>query len=169
MSAEDWPEADQPRKLSSRAIDLELADRDSLERRKISREEIFATHCRMYRLPPYTREYEFAKALKRKWRLDFLFTVKARAPAGMTLPDYRLGVEIEGIVMRRSRQGEWVMGGKHGTIQGFKEDCIKYSTAELLGIHVIRFEQSQIDSKFAIQQVMRILQRHGWRPDDVRR
>ena len=89
----------------------------------------------------------------------------------------KLAVEIEGIVMRQVRIQdpktkvitiESVMSGRHATIQGFKEDCVKYSTAALLGWRVLRFEQSQVKKKFAIAMTMRNLHRMGYRHESQR-
>lgn len=132
------------------------------ERSKIA--DLFASQSRMNRLPEFTREHPFAKNVGRNWRFDFCWNL-APGTYGLKRP-IRLAVEIEGIVMRRVEIGEkleWIMGGRHATIAGFKEDCIKYSTAALLGWTVLRFEQSQVKKKFAIAMTMRVLHRMGYR------
>lgn len=132
--------------------------------------DLFAYQCRSNKLPAYTREYPFATKVKRQWRFDFCWDMT------IGMHDIRrpikLAVEIEGIVMRQVRiydpskqtySVERIMGGRHATIQGFKEDCVKYSTAALLGWTVLRFEQSQVKKGFAIAMTMRVLHRMGYR------
>jgi hypothetical protein len=115
--------------------------------------ELFAFQCRERMLPAFVRELPFAKQLKRNWKFDFAWGFPHK---------FKLAVEIEGIVMRRSATGEWLMGGRHATIQGYKEDNVKYFTASLLGWNVLRFEQSQVRSKFAIEATVRWLASRGW-------
>jgi len=169
---EEWPDDLGPtakaKVIELRALDQKLEAKKS---KKSEGEELFASQCLAYKLPAFCREYPFGEQVtnqatgkKRKWRIDFVFTLNRKPlPSGYQPPPYRLGVEIEGIVMRRVN-GQWQMGGAHASIQGFKEDCIKYATAEMLGIHLVRFEQSQVASRFAIQMVIRILARNGWKP-----
>ena len=122
--------------------------------------EIFAQQCRERGLPVFLREYEFAKYVGKKWRFDFAWVL----PSRQDRPTFKLAVEIEGIVMRMTKSREWVMGGRHGTISGFKEDCLKYATAASLGWRLMRFEQTQVRDNVAISHVMRALARNGWRP-----
>lgn len=134
--------------------------------------ELFALQCRSNLLPEFTREHPFAVKIGRRWRFDFSWEIPAGAFA--VRRPIRLAVEIEGIVMRQVRiqdprtkaiTTERVMGGRHATIGGFKEDCVKYATASLLGWTVLRFEQSQVRSKFAVGMTMRQLHRMGWRAE----
>jgi hypothetical protein len=143
----------------SKVVQLRKLDTKLQKRKGEPAAEMFARHCREHRLPPYVREYEFAKRLHKGWRFDFMWVIRAKDGA----EPYKLAVEIEGLVMRMTRSREWVMGGRHGTIGGFKEDCIKYATAAMLGWRLMRFEQSQVKNKFAVGMVMRALARNGWR------
>jgi hypothetical protein len=115
----------------------------------------FESALKAAQVPPFVKELPFAKQLKRQWRFDFAFGW----PSGI-----RLAVEIEGMVMRQDRQGNWQMGGRHGNIAGFEEDCVKYNTAALLGWTVLRFTGSQVKSGFAIAMTQRVLYARGWRP-----
>lgn len=145
----------------SKIIQLRSVD-SSLNRKKKKDEkpsiELFVDQCRERKLPAFVREYAFASRLNRKWKFDVCWVYKNE------LGTLKLAVEIEGIVMRRTKSGEWIMGGRHATIQGYKADCVKYATAALLDWRLMRFEQSQVRSDFAINMVMRKLARHGWSP-----
>lgn len=109
----------------------------------------FAFQCEQNELPPRATEHRFAKSIGRQWRFDFAF------------PDYMLAVEIEGLVVRRIA-GEMVCTGRHASVQGFREDCLKYASAAVLGWNVIRFEQSQVRARVAIEYTMRVLVARGW-------
>ena len=122
------------------------------KRKAASMEDRFAFQLRAYQTPPFERDFRFAKQLRRQWRLDFAF------------PHCQLAVEIEGLTVRRIA-GELVCTGRHATVAGFNEDCIKYSAAALLGWTVIRFTPAQVRSNFAINMTRRVLMRRfGWRP-----
>ena len=119
-------------------------------RKRATAEELFAIQCRGYRLPPFEQQQQFAKIpFGRKWRFDFSF------------PAYKLAVEIEGLAVKRLA-GQLVVLGRHASIQGFKDDCEKYAHAVVLGWGVMRFEQSMVRSKFAIEMLMRALVARGW-------
>ena len=80
-------------------------------------------------VPPYEREYWFAKAIGRRWRFDFAF------------PELMLAVEVEG--------GTWSRG-RHTRGQGFEGDCIKYNSAALMGWTVLRFTSTMVKDGTAI-------------------
>lgn len=120
--------------------------------------DLFAYQWQVRGLPKVVRELKFAKEVGRGWKFDFATQIKK--PSGRV---WRLAIEIEGIVMRQDEHGVWQMGGRHATISGYKEDCIKYATAMMLGWNVLRFEQSQVKSRYAIETVTRILSRFGWK------
>lgn len=111
--------------------------------------EEFALHVRAYRLPDPERELRFAKAIGREWRFDFAWRA------------FMVAVEIEGLVVQRLA-GELVVRGRHGSITGFKEDCVKYASAAMLGWTVLRFEQSQVKDATAIEYTQRVLAARGW-------
>lgn len=69
----------------------------------------------------FERELEFHP--DRKWRFDF------------ACRDLKLAVEVEG--------GTW-SGGRHIRGAGFREDCIKYAEAALLGWMVLRGDSSMV-------------------------
>lgn len=60
---------------------------------------------------------EFAFHTERKWRFDYAW------------PERKIALEIEG--------GTW-SAGRHTRGKGYENDCIKYSTAAILGWKVIR-------------------------------
>jgi hypothetical protein len=101
------------------------------------------------------KELPFAKQLGRNWKFDYAFGWPN---------SWRVAFEIEGLVMRRDKAGNWQMGGRHGNIAGFEEDCVKYNTAALLGWTVLRATGSQIKSGFGIAILQRVLYAKGWRP-----
>lgn len=119
--------------------------------------EVFADQWRERKLPAFVREYEFATRINRKWRFDFVCVLR-RTPKPL-----KLAVEIEGLVMRRVN-GSWQVGGRHGSIKGFKDDCEKYATAAVFDWKLVRFEQSHVRSGYAIDMCVRILASHGWKP-----
>lgn len=121
-------------------------------------EEIFAFSLEQQQAPKYAREWRFAKAIGRQWRFDFAFL------------EHMLAVEIEGLVVRSlppdiaERLGTKVIAmGGHATVAGFREDCEKYAHAIVLGWQVLRFEQGQVRSGFAIDMTIRALMRKGWK------
>lgn len=160
---DDFSEVDIGRTARTKIDQLQLLDVE-LEKKKQKQvrskaEDLFAFQCRAQKLPPYVREARFAQVVKRQWRFDFCFHL---LPGALTPREIKLAVEIEGIVMRRIN-GVWQMGGRHASVEGFKEDCVKYSAAVLLGWHVLRFEQSQVKKGFAINMTKRVLHRMGYR------
>lgn len=117
---------------------------------KLKPEDEFARQCVLHQLPQPARQWLFAKPLGRRWQFDFAF-----------LDPYKVAVEIEGLVVFR-QNGELIVKGRHASITGFREDCIKYASAALLGWTVLRFEQSQVKSGDAIEYTMRVLAARGW-------
>ena len=69
-------------------------------------EELFAAQCRSYRLPRFEQQHYFAKSIGRRWRFDFAF------------PDYKLAVEIEGLVVRRVWEAK-LEGGAPVLVKGY--------------------------------------------------
>ncbi len=106
--------------------------------------------------PTFTKELRFAKQIGRQWAFDFAFGW----PSNLFV-----AVEIEGLVMRKDpKTGLWQMGGRHGNIAGFEEDCVKYNTAAFLGWTVLRYTGSQVKSGYACAWSLRVLYAKGWRP-----
>jgi very-short-patch-repair endonuclease len=129
----------------------ELAE--ALEPRKSSGpEDYFASQCTNYKLPYFERQLRFAKALGRQWRFDFAF------------PDHRVAVEIDGVAVRRVG-GQLVVLGRHASIQGIRGDYEKLNTAAMLGWTCLRFLQTDVKPKIAIEMTMRVLTAKGWRND----
>jgi hypothetical protein len=120
-------------------------------------EDSFASQLLMAKAPPFVRHFKFAKQIGRQWAFDFAFTWPN---------NFQVAVEIEGLSMRRDKDGQWQMGGRHGSIGGFEEDCVKYNTAALLGWTVLRFTGSQVRAKsgYAVALTQRVLYAKGWRP-----
>ena len=84
-------------------------------------ELLLAKHLKELKLR-FETEYRFDKA--RRWRADFY------------LPDSNILIEAEGGTYQKSR---------HGYGMGFAADCVKYSTAAMMGFRVIRFTTEQIE------------------------
>jgi hypothetical protein len=106
--------------------------------------ELFAWHLRSNLIQAPEREYVFHPT--RKWRFDFAW------------PALLVAVEIEGLVVRKLG-GQLVLGGRHATIGGFQEDCIKYAEAACLGWHVLRFNQALVRKLDALDFTIRALHR----------
>jgi very-short-patch-repair endonuclease len=106
--------------------------------------ELFARQCEQRALPAFEREFVFANSIGRRWRFDFAW------------PQYRLALEIEGLVVMRIG-GQLICKGRHASIGGFKDDCEKYAWATVLGWRVMRFETSQVKDKTAIDMAVRAL------------
>ena len=134
----------------AKVVQLQVLDKQLDKHKRQSAADRFSDQCRAFKLPAFSRETSFAAKIGRRWKFDFSWR------------KYALAVEIEGIVMRFV-DGEWRIGGRHASISGFKEDCIKYNTAALIGWTVLRFEQSQVNSGHAIRMTMRVLARRGWK------
>lgn len=167
-----------PRQAELLAPEFKPAEPGAPERRKavkLDPEELFAAQCRSFRLPRFEQQHYFAKCIKRRWRFDFAF------------PDYKLAVEIEGLVVRRVWSAELEGGGPvtikgyvanvknvqaitvamggHATPTGFREDAEKYNTAVMLGWNVIRFLQNDVKPEHAITMTQRVLAAKGWKPN----
>lgn len=84
-------------------------------------EETFAFQIRALGLPAPEREFRFHP--KRRWLFDFSW------------PELMLAVEVEG--------GTGI-NGRHVRPAGFREDCIKYASATLLGWRVIRGDSRMV-------------------------
>lgn len=69
----------------------------------------------------YELEYRFHTS--RKWRFD------------VYIPELNLGIEYEGLFSEKSR---------HTTVVGYTEDCIKYNSAAIMGIHVLRYTNKNL-------------------------
>lgn len=132
----------------------EWADSVELEApaKKAGPEDLFASQCRSFKLPRFERQVLFAKAaLGRRWAFDFAF------------PDYKLAVEIDGVAVKRLA-GRLVVLGRHASIEGIRGDHEKLNAAALLGWHVLRFLQTDVKPKRAIETTMSVLASRGWRP-----
>jgi very-short-patch-repair endonuclease len=114
-----------------------------------SKEDLFDFQLRSYKLPQFERQFMFAKEIGRRWMFDFANR------------EFRIAIEVEGLVVMRVN-GELIVKGRHASIQGFRDDAEKYANAAVMGWHVMRFEQSQVKSGFAIEMTMRFLSARGW-------
>lgn len=152
-----------PRRNATPKLGVEAAPVGSLSapgrghgRKPSAHAEQFDFQLRTYRLPPYEREYRFAKHIGRQWRFDFAF-----------LDPYFVAVEFEGVVVRpmwdQVAPGQYkrvtVMTGRHATITGFREDLRKYMKAAELGWLVLRIEKDMVKSGEAIASLQRVLAR----------
>src|SRR5579864_5102612 len=122
---------------------LKFTEWDELEppelRERDDPNELFATQCRAFKLPRVERECMFAKSkLGRRWLFDFAFR------------DYRLAVEIDGVSVKRLA-GQLVVMGRHNSIDGIRGDHEKINAAILLGWSVLRFLQTDVKPKLAIE------------------
>lgn len=124
----------------------------------------FEFHVRARRLPPprwkfgpggelkFAAAEEFVPRQNRRkktkrapqWSFDFAWEQQ------------RVALEIEGLVVFKGKDGHTQVGGRHANIAGFKDDCEKYAWAAVMGWRVLRFEQSQVRSGFAIDMLVRL-------------
>jgi len=125
--------------------DLDIA----VSRKRLTDEELFGQQCRSAGLPLATPQLYFAQAIGRKWRFDWAFC------------EYRLAVEIDGVVVRRIG-GQLVVMGGHASIEGIRANQEKGNTAIELGWQVLHFLQSDVSRKVAIEKTIRVLARKGW-------
>lgn len=77
--------------------------------------DLFTVLCRSDLNVDCVKEFKFHP--KRRWRFDY------------AIPEYRIALEVEGVV--------WT-GGRHTRPQGFLGDIEKYNTATLMGWRVFR-------------------------------
>lgn len=117
---------------------------------KRSPEDELAFQYQQHMLPVFERKVHFAKSIGRRWEFDFAFR------------EYMLAIEVEGLVVMRIN-GELVVKGRHASITGFREDCIKYASAAMLGWTVLRFEQNQVKDRTALEYTQRVLTARGWK------
>jgi very-short-patch-repair endonuclease len=124
---------------------------------KVSPEDLLDEQLRLLAplgFPKHVRQLMFAKQeIGRQWKFDFAW------------PEYKLAAEVDGLVVMRDKySGELVVKGRHATIDGFREDCVKGNTAIMLGWQVLHFEQSMVTSKNeARDTIVSVLQAKGWR------
>lgn len=148
----------QPRQVEMRGMEtceaatmlMDDQRRREKKREKVSGEDLFAFDLERFKFPKFERYARFAQAVGRKFEADFLNR------------EFMLIVEIEGLVVQKLA-GELVVRGRHASISGFKEDCVKYAFAVELGYGVLRFEQSQVQDGTAIEHTQRVLVARGWK------
>lgn len=73
----------------------------------------------------FDREVRFT--LKRKWKLDFFWRAE------------RVGLEVEGL----NRFAEHP--GQHRSVEGFTDNCLKYSEAAIAGVLLVRVTTGHVD------------------------
>lgn len=123
-----------------------------------SKEDEFDFQLRSMMLPKFERQVMFAKSIGRRWMFDFACSA------------YMLAVEVEGLDVRvvqndQRRSGrEFIVGGRHATVDGIQEDMSKYNTAILLGWSVLRFSQKMVKAGDAVAMTQRVLCARGWQP-----
>lgn len=138
--------------------------REKKAEKKTAKEDAFDFQLRSYQLPRFERNYMFAlEALGRRWQFDFAFV------------QYKVAVEIEGLVVQRVHiatldpggrvvkvEPQLIVRGRHASVDGFNEDCIKYASAIELDWDVLRFTPKQVQDRVAIEHTQRVLVRKGW-------
>lgn len=100
------------------------------------------------------RELRFAQEVHRQWRFDFAW------------PAERVAIEIDGLAPHRATKRKksgatytvMLAGGRHATVAGFEEDCLKKATAAVLGWTVLQFPQSLVRSGQALQFTLKLLE-----------
>lgn len=96
-------------------------------RQSVDLADLLYAQLRVLGLPLPEREYRFDP--ERAWRLDLAYQ------------SIQLAVECEGLTRD---------GGRHQRLEGYTEDCVKYSVASLLGHTLIRVSTGQVKSGVAL-------------------
>lgn len=139
-------------------------ERQKKAEKKTAKEDAFNDQLRGWQMPRFERNFMFAlEEIGRRWKFDFAFL------------QYKVAVEIEGIVVQRvhiatldasgrvvKATPELIVRGRHASVDGFNEDCLKYASAAMLGWTVIRFTPKQVQDKVAIEYTQRVLHAKGW-------
>lgn len=85
---------------------------------------------------PFEKELMFHQ--ERKWRFDYAY------------PDQKIAIEIEGLVQPWKKS-------RHTQNDGYKEDCIKYNEATVLGWRVLRFTQDMVLKVSTLELLRKVL------------
>lgn len=125
---------------------------------KLGPEDVFAIQLRQFPSLEFVQQLRFAHGKLRgkngrgwrQWKFDFAF------------PKFKLAVEIDGVCVQRLG-GRLVVMGRHASIEGIRGDNEKLNCAALLGWTVIRFLQSDVKPRHAIDVTLRVLAARGWR------
>jgi hypothetical protein len=105
----------------------------------------FVEQLKLAGLPAPEPEHQFALP-RRRWAFDWAW------------PAFRVSAEREG--------GTWAEGeeaGRHSRGKGYRDDCVKYSNAAILGWCVVRFTSDMEASGEALALIERALLARGWR------
>jgi hypothetical protein len=152
--------------VKAKVVQLRALDQALETKKKRSKsqelEDQFAFECTARKLPPFARQYPFAKQMKRNWRFDFAWDL----PRTTEHRPIKVAVEIEGLVMMPAMvmgKRQMIVMGRHASPTGIKEDMVKYNVATLLGWYVLRFDQTLLAKGFAIDLTMRVFHRMGYK------
>jgi hypothetical protein len=85
-------------------------------------------------LPPYVRQWRFAKSLKREWAADYGW------------PALAFGLEVDGGIWKRG-------GGAHSHPSSILRDMEKHNGALLCGVRLYRVTTDQVASGLAVAMV----------------
>ena len=135
-------------------VDVQRAvDKKAKRSAKESPEDLFAFHCRGYKLPDVSRQFKLLKSVQtprkdnknipNQWRFDFAW------------PDFKLIAEIDG--------GVWMAGGgAHSHPVDIVRNMEKRNDAALHGFVIISFTPQQVKTGEAIAFTQRVLISKGW-------
>lgn len=98
----------------------------------------FDRQCDLAGLPVPVAEHQFARHLKRKWRVDWCFM------------NEKIVVEVEGGVF---------VQGRHSRGAGMLKDMEKYNTLACLGYRLLRVTPTQVANGEALNWVDRIIRK----------
>jgi very-short-patch-repair endonuclease len=98
----------------------------------------------------FLTQLHFATSMKRRWRFDFAF------------PDFKVAVELDGVVMKKI-EGRWFTMGRHADVKGMRGDAQKGNAAIMYGWSVLHFLQDEVSPKRALNTTLRVLAQRGWR------
>lgn len=88
--------------------------------------------CKALDLPQPVAEFRFHTT--RKWQFDWAW------------PALKIALEQEGVVYQHAEGQKHMLGGRHVSVKGFKDDLEKYGTAFSMGWRVLRCLPEQIEN-----------------------
>jgi len=126
------------------------AGKRSKKSKKSEAEKLFAEQLARVPNLTFVQQLHFAKTIKRRWRFDFAF------------PEFKVAVEIDGVVMKQIG-GKWFTMGRHADVTGMRGDCMKGNAAIMYGWAVLHFLQDEIKPERALTTTLRVLALKGWK------
>jgi ribosomal protein L21E len=106
----------------------------------MSNPKLFTALCQNFNLPEPVAEFQFAKDIKRRWRIDWYFHEPKTGK--------KVALEVEG--------GVWT-GGRHTRGKGFVGDMEKYNEMAARGIALVRVQPKDLFKISTFETVLKAL------------